>query len=177
MFNTIKLYAKQRRLISLVADQIYEKEKNNRMMVGILSQIVEFRNGESGPHVLHIQTLTRLLLERLVQKTGQYGLSWSEQYMISMASALHDIGKIGIDEKILNKPGKLTKEEFDIMKTHTLIGATMLENLKIYCWKLLIRSVAGTMNVMMEKDIRMGLWERKFQFLLRSYHWRMPMMR
>ena len=138
VFNTIKLYAKQRRLISLVADQIYEKEKNNRMMVGILSQIVEFRNGESGPHVLHIQTLTRLLLERLVQKTGQYGLSWSEQYMISMASALHDIGKIGIDEKILNKPGKLTKEEFDIMKTHTLIGAAMLENLKMYQEEILL---------------------------------------
>ena len=138
VFNTIKLYAKQRRLISLVADQIYEKEKNNRMMVGILSQIVEFRNGESGPHVLHIQTLTRLLLERLVQKTGQYGLSWPEQYMISMASALHDIGKIGIDEKILNKPGKLTKEEFDIMKTHTLIGATMLENLKMYQGEILL---------------------------------------
>ena len=138
VFNTIKLYAKQRRLISLVADQIYEKEKNNRMMVGILSQIVEFRNGESGPHVLHIQTLTRLLLERLVQKTGQYGLSWSEQYMISMASALHDISKIGIDEKILNKPGKLTKEEFDIMKTHTLIGATMLENLKMYQGEILL---------------------------------------
>ena len=138
VFNTIKLYAKQRRLISLVADQIYEKEKNNRMMVGILSQIVEFRNGESGPHVLHIQTLTRLLLERLVQKTGQYGLSWSEQYMISMASALHDIGKIGIDEKILNKSGKLTKEEFDIMKTHTLIGATMLENLKMYQGEILL---------------------------------------
>ena len=138
VFNTIKLYAKQRRLISLVADQIYEKEKNNRMMVGILSQIVEFPNGESGPHVLHIQTLTRLLLERLVQKTGQYGLSWSEQYMISMASALHDIGKIGIDEKILNKPGKLTKEEFDIMKTHTLIGATMLENLKMYQGEILL---------------------------------------
>ena len=138
VFNTIKLYAKQRRLISLVADQIYEKEKNNRMMVGILSQIVEFRNGESGPHVLHIQTLTRLLLERLVQKTGQYRLSWSEQYMISMASALHDIGKIGIDEKILNKPGKLTKEEFDIMKTHTLIGATMLENFKMYQGEILL---------------------------------------
>ena len=138
VFNTIKLYAKQRRLISLVADQIYEKEKNNRMMVGILSQIMEFRNGESGPHVLHIQTLTRLLLERLVQKTGQYRLSWSEQYMISMASALHDIGKIGIDEKILNKPGKLTKEEFDIMKTHTLIGATMLENLKMYQGEILL---------------------------------------
>ena len=138
VFNTIKLYAKQRRLISLVADQIYEKEKNNRMMVGILSQIVEFRNGESGPHVLHIQTLTRLLLERLVQKTGKYSLSWSEQYMISMASALHDIGKIGIDEKILNKPGKLTKEEFEIMKTHTLIGASMLEDLKMYQGEMLV---------------------------------------
>ena len=138
VFNTIKLYAKQRRLISLVADQIYEKEKNNRMMVGILSQIVEFRNGESGPHVLHIQTLTRMLLERLVQKTGQYSLSWSEQYMISMASALHDIGKIGIDEKILNKPGKLTPEEFEIMKTHTLIGASMLEDLKMYQGEMLV---------------------------------------
>ena len=138
VFNTIKLYAKQRRLISLVADQIYEKEKNNRMMVGILSQIVEFRNGESGPHVLHIQTLTRMLLERLVQKTGKYSLSWSEQYMISMASALHDIGKIGIDEKILNKPGKLTPEEFEIMKTHTLIGASMLEDLKMYQGEMLV---------------------------------------
>ena len=58
--------------------------------------------------------------------------------MISMASALHDIGKIGIDEKILNKPGKLTKEEFDIMKTHTLIGATMLENLKMYQGEILL---------------------------------------
>lgn len=138
VFNTIKLYAKQRRLISLVADQIYEKEKNNGMMVGILSQIVEFRNGESGPHVLHIQTLTRMLLEQLVQKTGQYSLSWSEQYMISLASALHDIGKIGIDEKILNKPGKLTKEEFEIMKTHTLIGASMLEDLKMYQGEMLV---------------------------------------
>lgn len=91
--NTIKLYAKQRRLISLVTDQIREKEKNNQMMISILSQIVEFR------------------------KT---------------ASALHDIGKIGIDEKILNKPGKLTKEEFEIMKTHTLIGASMLKSIEMY---------------------------------------------
>lgn len=105
VFNTIKLYAKQRRLISLVADQIYEKEKNNRVMVGILSQIMEFRNGESGLHVSHINRLTDLLLERLVQKTGQYHLSRSDRELIATASALHDIGKIGIDEKILNKPG------------------------------------------------------------------------
>ena len=132
VINMIKLYAKQRRLIHLVTDQIYEKEKNNRMMTGILSQIVEFRNGESGLHVLHINILTQLLLEKLMRKSENYDLSWSQQYMIATASALHDIGKIGIDEKILNKPGKLTKEEFEIMKQHTLIGAQMLDSLEMY---------------------------------------------
>ena len=132
VINMIKLYAKQRRLIHLVTDQIYEKEKNNRMMTGILSQIVEFRNGESGLHVLHINILTQLLLEKLMRKSENYNLSWSQQYMIATASALHDIGKIGIDEKILNKPGKLTKEEFEIMKQHTLIGDQMLDSLEMY---------------------------------------------
>lgn len=130
--NTIKLYAKQRRLISLVTDQIREKEKNNQMMISILSQIGEFRNSESGSHVLHINIITGMLLERLMQKTDQYHLQWSDQFLITTASALHDIGKIGIDEKILNKPGKLTKEEFEIMKTHTLIGASMLKSIEMY---------------------------------------------
>lgn len=130
--NTIKLYAKQRRLISLVTDQIREKEKNNQMMISSLSQIVEFRNSESGSHVLHINIITGMLLERLMQKTDQYHLQWSDQFLITTASALHDIGKIGIDEKILNKPGKLTKEEFEIMKTHTLIGASMLKSIEMY---------------------------------------------
>ena len=130
--NTIKLYAKQRRLISLVTDQIREKEKNNQMMISILSQIVKFRNSESGSHVLHINIITGMLLERLMQKTDQYHLQWSDQFLITTASALHDIGKIGIDEKILNKPGKLTKEEFEIMKTHTLIGASMLKSIEMY---------------------------------------------
>lgn len=130
--NTIKLYAKQRRLISLVTDQIREKEKNNQMMISILSKIVEFRNSESGSHVLHINIITGMLLERLMQKTDQYHLQWSDQFLITTASALHDIGKIGIDEKILNKPGKLTKEEFEIMKTHTLIGASMLKSIEMY---------------------------------------------
>ena len=130
--NTIKLYAKQRRLITLITDQIYEKEKNNRMMIGILSQIVEFRNGESGLHVQNINILTGMLIERLVQKTDKYNITWAEGVIITTASALHDIGKIGIDEKILNKPGKLTDEEFEIMKTHTVIGASILEDLDVY---------------------------------------------
>ena len=132
VINMIKLYAKQRRLIHLVTNQIYEKEKNNRMMTGILSQIVEFRNGESGLHVLHINILTQLLLEKLTRKSENYDFSWSQQHMIATASALHDIGKIGIDEKILNKPGKLTKEEFEAMKQHTIIGARMLDSLEMY---------------------------------------------
>ena len=132
VFNTIKLYAKQRRLISMVSDQMHEKEKNNQMMVEVLSQIMEFRNRESGLHVVHINTLTRLLLERLVENTDAYNLTPDDCYLISTASAFHDIGKVGIDESILNKPGKLTKEEFETMKEHTLIGASMLDKLEHY---------------------------------------------
>ena len=132
VFNTIKLYAKQRRLVAMVSDQMKEKEKNNQMMVEVLSQIVEFRNGESGLHVLHIKTLTEMLIEQLVQKNDQYKLSPNDCHMIATASAFHDIGKIGIDEKILNKPGKLTSDEFEQMKQHTLIGASMLEKMDRY---------------------------------------------
>lgn len=132
VYNTIKLYAKQRRLITLITNQVYEKEKNNRMMVGILSQIVEFRNGESGSHVLNINIFTGMLLESLVQKTDKYNITWSERLLITTVSALHDIGKIGIDDKILNKPGRLTDEEFKIMQNHTIIGASILENMGSY---------------------------------------------
>lgn len=132
VFNIIKLYSKQRRLIQLVTEQIYEKEKDNQMMIGILSHIVEFRNGESGSHVLHINKITGMLLERLIQKTDRYNLSWHDRYLITTASALHDIGKIGIDEKILNKPGRLTADEFEIMKMHTMIGVSMLHSLTMY---------------------------------------------
>ena len=132
VFNTIKLYAKQRHLVAMVSDQMKEKEKNNQMMVEVLSQIVEFRNGESGLHVLHIKTLTEMLIEQLVQKTDKYKLSPNDCHMIATTSAFHDIGKIGIDEKILNKPGKLTTDEFEQMKQHTLIGASMLEKMERY---------------------------------------------
>ncbi len=130
--NTIMLSSKQKKLVSMVADQIYEKEQRSSLMIDILSHIVEFRNGESGLHVLHVRTLTELLLNRLVQKTDRYSLTPADISMISTASALHDIGKIAIDEAILNKPGKLTDEEFAIMKTHSLVGADMLKGLPIH---------------------------------------------
>ena len=130
--NTIMLYAKQKKLVSMVADQIYEREKTSNLMINILSHIVEFRNGESGLHVLHIHTMTELLLKHLVHMTDQYPLSQKEISLISTASALHDIGKIGIADEILNKPGKLTKEEFEIIKTHSMIGASMLEELPFH---------------------------------------------
>lgn len=132
VLNTIKLYAKQRRLVAMVMNQVFEKEKNSRMLISVLSEIVEFRNGESGTHVLNINTLTTMILEQLVKKTDKYHLSWSNRMLISTASSLHDIGKIGIDEKILNKPGRLTPEERKIMEKHTMIGADMLANLPMY---------------------------------------------
>ena len=127
--NTIKLYAKQRRLVQMVSDQIRARENNTDTLVGVLSHIVEFRNGESGAHVLHIRIITELLLHRLLEISSQYPITAEQQDNIPLASALHDIGKIGIDEKILNKPGKLTPEEFEVVKTHSMLGAEMLHQL------------------------------------------------
>lgn len=128
--NAILLGAKQRRMTSIVSNQIYEKEKSSKLMISILSHIVEFRNGESGLHVLHIQVITDMLLRHLVQKENNpYTISQEEIGLISTASALHDIGKITIPDEILNKPGRLTAEEFTVMKGHSMAGANMLEQL------------------------------------------------
>lgn len=132
VFNIIKLFTKQRRLSQIVTAQIHEKEKNNDMMISILSQAIGYKSGETGVHIRHINKLTELLLGQLSKITSQYKLTWNDQSLIATASALHDIGKIGIDEKILNKPGKLTKEEFEIMKTHTIIGADIIKSLDKY---------------------------------------------
>ena len=128
--NTIKLYAKQRRLVQMVSDQIRARENNTDTLVGVLSHIVEFRNGESGAHVLHIRIITELLLHRLLEISSQYPITAEQQDNIPLASALHDIGKIGIDEKILNKPGKLTPEEYEVIKTQSMLGAEMLHQLE-----------------------------------------------
>ena len=130
--NNIKLYAKQRRLIRMVTEQIREREENVSMLVGVLSQIVEFRNGESGLHVKHIRRFTECILDCLIEKDPDLHLGTKERENIPLASALHDIGKIAVDDKILNKPGRLTPEEFEAMKLHTVYGAKMLEELQPY---------------------------------------------
>ena len=138
--NTIKLYAKQRRLVQMVSDQIRAREKNTDVLVGVLSQIVEFRNGESGSHVRHIRVITETLLHRLMELTDRYELTPEQQDNIALASALHDIGKIGIDEAILNKPGKLTAEEFAVIKTHSMLGAEMLHKTENFAEQPLLQT-------------------------------------
>lgn len=137
--NTIMLYAKQKRLVGMVADQIYEKEKDSSLMINILSHIVEFRNGESGMHVLNVQMFTEILLRQLVRQTDKYNISKADISLIGKASSLHDIGKISVPDHILNKPGRLTPEEFEIMKNHSVAGASMLEELTLYQDKPLVK--------------------------------------
>lgn len=126
--NTITLNLKQRRMLSLLAEQSRDKEKIGQMMVDILSNTVCYVNGESGQHIRNIQRITAILLERLLLKTDRYRLSFQDCVMISTASALHDIGKVGINTFILNKPGILTPEEYEVMKKHTLIGEHILKS-------------------------------------------------
>ena len=138
--NTIKLYAKQRRLVSMVTSQILEKEKNNMVLINILSHVVEFRNGQNGSHVQHMRQLSERILETLCAKTDRYRLTPQDCDLIALASSMHDIGKIAIDAKILNKPGKLTPEEFEQMKQHTILGAKMLDDLAAHHDEKLVRT-------------------------------------
>lgn len=138
--NTILLYAKQRKLTNMVAEQIYEKEKQSGLMIDILSHIVEFRNGESGLHVRHVHVLTDLMLHRLQHTTDKYPLTEEQMNIIATASALHDIGKIAIPGEIINKPGRLTDEEYAVMKTHSAIGSDMLNSLDEYQDEPLVRT-------------------------------------
>lgn len=127
--NTLKLYANQKRLMKLVSDQIYEKEENNNLMVGILNHVVEFRTHEGEEYNRNIRLATELLLRRLIQKTDSYHLSEEDIVLIKMASAIRNIGKIGLPDNVLNTSGKLTQEEFAIFKTHTTAGAEILEQM------------------------------------------------
>lgn len=131
VYNIVRLYQRQRNLQREIREQIEEREKNSRVVTSIISHVVENRNGESGPHVIHVEQITEIILNRLTELTDMYKLSKEDKKQISLASALHDIGKIGIDEKILNKPGKLTEEEYGIMKTHTTIGAIMIHQVQM----------------------------------------------
>ncbi len=132
VLNTLMLKAKQQVLVDMVEEEILERERSVGLMISILSQIVEFRNNESGLHVLHVNTMTRMLLEQVAKKTTRYNLTSRDISLITIASSLHDIGKISIPEDILNKPGRLTEQEFALMKEHSAIGADMLRNLPNY---------------------------------------------
>ena len=140
--NTIKLYAKQRRLISIISQQSQAREKDNRVMIGILSGVVGYHNKESAAHMLHIRRVTTLLLEQLTRKTSRYGLSPQDIELIGMASTLHDIGKLGISDAILNKPGPLNEEEKAIMRTHTVIGESILKGMEMYEKEPLLKTAA-----------------------------------
>ena len=140
--NTIKLYAKQRRLISIISQQSQEREKDNRVMIGILSGVVGYHNKESAAHMLHIRRVTTLLLEQLTRKTSRYGLSPQDIELIGMASTLHDIGKLGISDAILNKPGALNEDEKAIMRTHTVIGESILKGMEMYEKEPLLKTAA-----------------------------------
>ena len=138
--NTIRLYAKQRRLTSLLSQQYNERVKNSRMLIDIMAGVMELRNGESGRHVTNIEKLTELLLGCLVQRGDPISLDNEECSTIALASALHDIGKIGIDEAILNKPGRLTAEEFAVIKTHSMLGAEMLQKTESFADQPLLQT-------------------------------------
>ena len=138
--NIMRLYTKQRRLSTMLAQQFYERERESRMLVDIMGGAMELRNGESGPHVQHVRKLTEMMLEHLMRKTDRYHITSSDRATIAAASTLHDLGKLSIPDNILNKPGRLTPEEFEIMKTHTTIGADMLEGMVQYRDSALVRA-------------------------------------
>ena len=130
--NTITLMAKQRRMAELVNRQIDRTTKQQELMVDFLSRIIGYRSGESNPHFANISTLSALLLQALQKRENPYGLTQQDCQLIATAAVFHDVGKIGIPESILLKPGKLTAEEFEVMKTHTLIGDNLIKSLEIY---------------------------------------------
>ena len=130
--NTITLMAKQRRMAELVNRQIDRTTKQQELMVDFLSRIIGYRSGESNPHFANISTLSALLLQALQKRKNHYGLTEQDCQLIATAAVFHDVGKIGIPESILLKPGKLTAKEFEVMKTHTLIGDNLIKSLEIY---------------------------------------------
>ncbi len=109
-------------------DQRYHASQSN-VMVDMLSHIVEFRNGESGAHAHNVRRITYMLLTEAVRISPEIGFSERKIESISLASVMHDIGKIAISDEILNKTGRLTGEEFSVMKDHAMIGARMIKDL------------------------------------------------
>ncbi len=135
--NIIELYQDKHHMEERLKEQeeaIRSQEKkirdNNEFMIDALSSVVEFRSLETGEHIRRIKYFTRILLKYLMKYFPKYGLTQEQLDEIARAAALHDIGKIGIPDAILLKPGRLTAEEFETMKTHTTIGCDILEKFR-----------------------------------------------
>ena len=149
--NIIDLYDHQNNLEKMVAEQttqILEKDKKlrefNDQLIDTLSSVVEFRDSESGGHIQRIKGFTKILLEKISQMYPERAYTREQIDMITKAAAMHDIGKIAIPDSILLKPGRLTNEEFDIMKTHTTKGSDILKHISFidneefyrYCYNI-----------------------------------------
>lgn len=130
--NSIALFKEKKRIINIVEGEVFEREKNNNKLIEIFGHIVEFCNKDSGMHIFHMQAMTRVILKHINELTDKYYLTDSDIMTMSTAAALHDIGKINISKEILNKPGKLTDDEFEQVKMHTIIGADMIKGLRQY---------------------------------------------
>lgn len=115
----------------LLQDQAEKLKKSNDKMIYTLGTLVEYRSMESenSDHILHVQMLTRVLAEHLMKSYPEYGLTKDIINTIVSASALHDVGKIAIPDSILLKPGKLTAQEFDYVKSHTIRGEVMIRSI------------------------------------------------
>lgn len=118
---------KQYKLLKIQAEQLRQSKAN---VIDILGTVVEYRNLESGEHIKRVKGYTQILANRLMQDYPEYELTPEKIEVIVSASALHDIGKITIPDAILLKPGKLTDEEFEYMKSHTTRGCEILNNVK-----------------------------------------------
>ncbi|MCR5303433.1 MAG: response regulator [Lachnospiraceae bacterium] len=140
--TVMRLHLKEQRLAQIAANEIMSRHRNNNMMIHVLSGIVEFRNGESGMHVVHVQALTDMLMREIRNCSDKYRFTPEEMSLIPVAAAMHDIGKISVPSEILNKPGRLTDEEFAIMKKHTTAGYDMLNSLEGYRQDPLVRIAA-----------------------------------
>lgn len=128
--NRIHIEKKLEKRTKQLMESREKLEKNNEFLINALSSVVEFRSLESGEHIKRVKFFTRIFLTYLKQFYPEYELSQEQINMIVNASALHDIGKIAIPDSILLKPAKLSKDEFDEMKKHTIYGCEILDNFK-----------------------------------------------
>lgn len=130
--NAILLHAKKKQLMDVVSSRFSIRERSSEIIGAILEYAIEIRNGDSGTHMSGIEHVTALLLRALIKKPNQYRITAAEINVICTAAGLHDIGKLMIPSQILNKPGKLTAEEFEIVKTHAPIGAQLIADMPVF---------------------------------------------